>query len=327
MSILCCPACRGALDEADEGLACAACGVVYRVERCSADFTREEGLDEAATRQRDIYEGRLAGQGVGAFLDPEVARNLTDTYVEAARSGYVLAPNWLGLEYRRALERLAPFPGERVLDVGCSTGSMLSAIGAAFGTTGTGIDFSVGAVRLAVEYNPLGNEYHVADALNLPFADGSFDVVVSFGVIEHVSDPERMVGEVVRVLAPGGRALIYTTCRRSRWTWHWWQRLTSGGRYHLGVDDLAGHDPETFLLPEELEGMFLASGMERAQTVVVHTLYSLMLDEAFPGMVPALLAKPRLLSPVSRAIELADALLNDRAYGNEFLALAWKEAS
>ncbi|MFH1150990.1 MAG: methyltransferase domain-containing protein [Actinomycetota bacterium] len=326
MTILCCPACRGALDEADAGLACRSCGVAYPLEGGSVDFTREADLDAQAARQRDIYEGRVAEQGVGAYLDPEVARGLTDTYVETARAHGLLAPNWLGLEYRRAFDVLAPRAGEKVLDVGCSTGFMLSAIGAAFGTGGVGIDFSAGAVHRALEHNPLGNEYHVADALNLPFADGSFDVAVSFGVIEHVSDRERMVSEMVRILKQGGRAMLYTTSARSRWTWHWWQRLTSGGRYHLGVDDLAGHDPATFLLPEELGEMLLAAGMERAETAVVHSLYSLMLDESFPGMVPALLSSPPLFSLVSKAVELADAPLNDRGYGNELLALGWKGA-
>jgi SAM-dependent methyltransferase len=189
-----------------------------------------------------------------------------------------------------------------------------------------GIDFSGGAVRRALEYNPLGNEYHVADALNLPFADGYFDLAVSFGVIEHVSDPPRMVAEMSRVLKAGGRMMLYTTSRRARWTWHWWQRATSGVRYMLGVDNLAGHDPDNFLLPEELEGMLAGAGMAGTRTVVVHTLYSLMFDESFPGMVPGLMERPALFGAAAKLIRLADALPNDRGYGNEFLALGWKGA-
>jgi ubiquinone/menaquinone biosynthesis C-methylase UbiE len=50
--------------------------------------------------------------------------------------------------------------------------------------------------------------YRVEDALNLSFADNTFDLVVSVDVIEHVGQPERMVEEVQRVLKPEGVALI-----------------------------------------------------------------------------------------------------------------------
>jgi len=51
-------------------------------------------------------------------------------------------------------------------------------------------------------------EYRVEDALNLSFADNSFDLIISVDVIEHVGKPARMIEEVFRVLKPGGIALI-----------------------------------------------------------------------------------------------------------------------
>lgn len=50
--------------------------------------------------------------------------------------------------------------------------------------------------------------YRVEDALNLSFADNTFDLIVSVDVIEHVGKPERMIEEVQRVLKPDGVALI-----------------------------------------------------------------------------------------------------------------------
>jgi ubiquinone/menaquinone biosynthesis C-methylase UbiE len=50
--------------------------------------------------------------------------------------------------------------------------------------------------------------YRVEDALNLSFADNTFDLITSVDVIEHVGKPERMIEEVQRVLKPGGIALI-----------------------------------------------------------------------------------------------------------------------
>jgi SAM-dependent methyltransferase len=48
----------------------------------------------------------------------------------------------------------------------------------------------------------------VADVRRLPFRDGSFDAVYSMGTIEHFRDPETAVGEIHRVLRPGGRAVV-----------------------------------------------------------------------------------------------------------------------
>jgi SAM-dependent methyltransferase len=49
-----------------------------------------------------------------------------------------------------------------------------------------------------------------ADAHQLPFADASFDAVVSFNTFEHFYDPERVAAEVFRVLKPGGRVVVHT---------------------------------------------------------------------------------------------------------------------
>ncbi|MFQ5905078.1 MAG: class I SAM-dependent methyltransferase [bacterium] len=55
--------------------------------------------------------------------------------------------------------------------------------------------------------NPASADVH-ADALSLPFKDGSFDTVVSFQVLEHVREPDAMVREATRVLSPGGYAIV-----------------------------------------------------------------------------------------------------------------------
>src|SRR6185503_13122255 len=48
----------------------------------------------------------------------------------------------------------------------------------------------------------------VADVRDLPFADASFDAIYSMGTIEHFDETERAVGEIARVLKPGGRAIV-----------------------------------------------------------------------------------------------------------------------
>jgi SAM-dependent methyltransferase len=100
--------------------------------------------------------------------------------------------------------------GLRVLEIGCGLGTD----GARFARAGavyTGVDLTEAAVSLArrrFELEGLPGEFRVADAEALEFADGSFDLVYSHGVLHHTPDPAAAVREVRRVLAPGGRAVV-----------------------------------------------------------------------------------------------------------------------
>jgi SAM-dependent methyltransferase len=100
--------------------------------------------------------------------------------------------------------------GLRVLEIGCGLGTD----GARFARAGalyTGVDLTEAAVSLArrrFELEGLPGEFRVADAEALEFADRSFDLVYSHGVLHHTPDPPAAVREVHRVLAPGGRAVV-----------------------------------------------------------------------------------------------------------------------
>lgn len=102
--------------------------------------------------------------------------------------------------------------GARLLDIGCGNGRFL---GAPLDESidYTGLDFSEKLIKVARErYGSRTNTTFVAgDALNLPFPDNSFDVVVSFAVIHHV--PSRayrvqFLREAKRVVKPGGLIII-----------------------------------------------------------------------------------------------------------------------
>ena len=98
--------------------------------------------------------------------------------------------------------------GERVLDVGCGTGNA-ALVAAAAGAAVTGADTSPRLLDVARERVP-GGEFVLADAVELPFADGAFDAAVSvFGVI-FARPAERAVAELARVVRPGGRVVITT---------------------------------------------------------------------------------------------------------------------
>jgi len=82
----------------------------------------------------------------------------------------------------------------------------------------TAVDLThVGVSTASERFRQLGlaGEFLVADACCLPFADASFDFVYSFGVLHHVADTRQSIGEVHRLLKPGGEARIMLYRRHS----------------------------------------------------------------------------------------------------------------
>ena len=104
--------------------------------------------------------------------------------------------------------------GERVLDLGSGAGtdSLIAAQMVAPNGRVTGIDMTpamLAKARAAVAELGVANvEFVEAEAEHLPFADESFDVVVSNGVIDLIPDKDAVFSELYRVLAPGGRIQI-----------------------------------------------------------------------------------------------------------------------
>ena len=100
--------------------------------------------------------------------------------------------------------------GLKVLEIGCGLGTD----GAQFALAGadyTAIDLTDASIDLArrrFELFELSGSFQTADAENLEFADESFDVVYSHGVLHHTPDTAGAVREIHRVLRPGGRAVV-----------------------------------------------------------------------------------------------------------------------
>lgn len=107
--------------------------------------------------------------------------------------------------------------GKRVLDFGCGSGygSAQIAAGAAHVTA---VDVAEDAIAYAREQFSVDNLDFVAvdPAKPLPFGDASFDTVLSFQVLEHVTDTVQYLSEIRRVLAPGGQLLLVTPDRSTR---------------------------------------------------------------------------------------------------------------
>ncbi len=138
---------------------------------------------------------------------------------------------WGSPEFYRAVEedrfRRQPFmaeavgfsryAGRRLLEIGCGLGTDLAQF-ARGGAAITGLDLTPSGVALArrrFEVDGLSGSFLVGDAEKLPFADASFDVVYSFGVLHHTPDTARAFREVLRVLRPGGEAVVMLYHARS----------------------------------------------------------------------------------------------------------------
>jgi SAM-dependent methyltransferase len=111
------------------------------------------------------------------------------------------------------LERAGVTIGGRVLDAGCGGGGMPLSL-AEEARSVVGIDpverFPDAGVRLGRERGVRNLHFAVADGMALPFRDGSFDLVLSHAVIEHVRDAPRYLRECARVLTSGGHVYLST---------------------------------------------------------------------------------------------------------------------
>ena len=103
----------------------------------------------------------------------------------------------------------AMFPaGCRVLEIGCGNGKTAAAL-AEMGYDVTGLDFSLPAIELCREFIP-GSEFICADVRHMPFPDSSFDGIVSFHVLGHLTSEglAYAVSEMDRVLRPGSYVFL-----------------------------------------------------------------------------------------------------------------------
>lgn len=125
--------------------------------------------------------------------------------------------------------------GSLALDVGTGAGYMTRAMRDA-GATCYGIEYDFGELTWRGE-PPTG--IAIASALEMPFADGSFDVTFSSNVLEHVPSPWTMADEMVRVTRPGGIVYLSYTNWLSPWgghetaPWHYLGGEHAARRYEI----------------------------------------------------------------------------------------------
>lgn len=182
------------------------------------------------------------------------------------------SPEWFQRieEYRYAVEpfihsvaQFTRYRGRRILEVGVGAGTDHLQWARA-GANCHGVDLTDAAInttRKHLELNRLSSDLRRADAESLPFDDGVFDLVYSWGVIHHSERPERIVGEIYRVLRPGGefRGMMYG--RRSVVAARLWVKYALlRGKPWRRLDEVIWHHVESvgtkaYTLPE-LAAMF-----------------------------------------------------------------------
>jgi demethylmenaquinone methyltransferase / 2-methoxy-6-polyprenyl-1,4-benzoquinol methylase len=184
---------------------------------------------------------------------------------------------------RRAVDRARLRPGDHALDVCCGTGDLTLELARRVGPGGEviGCDFSEPMLELARRKaaaragGPVRFEW--ADALELPYPDRAFDAVtVGFGV-RNLSDLERGLGELIRVLKPGGRLVILEITRPRRLPLSafysvWFDRAVPILGTIAGDRDAYAYLPESvkrFPSPAALAEQMAAAGFERIGYLVL----------------------------------------------------------
>jgi SAM-dependent methyltransferase len=136
---------------------------------------------------------------------------------EIRKSAALEQRHWWYAERRALVRRLvAPLPAGRALDVGCGGGGNTGVL-RDLGWDVTGLEYSPVAATLAAS-----RDLSVVrgDARRLPVADASMDLVMSTDMWEHIDDDQAVARETVRVLRPGGRALVAVPCSMKLWSGH-----------------------------------------------------------------------------------------------------------
>jgi tocopherol O-methyltransferase len=187
---------------------------------------------------------------------------------------------------------------EQILDVGCGIGGSSLYLAEKFNARTIGITLSpvqanraterAQAAGMAVEEKPSAH-FQVADALDMPFADQSFDLIWSLESGEHMPDKSKFLQECYRVLKPGGTLLFVTWCHRPIDQ----QPLTPSERDHLERIYQVYQLPYVISLPE-YEVIAQSTGFQHIRTAdwspAVAPFWDVVIDSALtPGAIVGLL--------------------------------------
>jgi len=200
--------------------------------------------------------------------------------------------------YESVYRGLRPISTGRLLEVGCGRGQFavwLSKQKPNFEIIG--LDFSEAAINLATQRamaERAGVKFMQGDAQALPYADDSFDILVSCECLEHVPNPSKMAREIARVLKPGGRFLLTTENYFNGMLLAWLMSWVRGQSFNSG----SGVQPrENFFVFWMVSGYLRKAGLIVAQTEASHYQWLLL-----PRVDPARLCTQNFDSPLAKRL-------------------------
>lgn len=145
----------------------------------------------------------------------------------------------------------------RIVDVGCGAGFISNHL-ARRGFELVGVDAAEEAMAIAAKRDVTGhNRWITADARALPFPDASFDAACAMDLLEHVSPIDAVIGEIARVLVPGGLLFFHTFNRN----WLSWLIVIKGVEVFVRNTPRDMHVLSSFVRPMELEAACKAHGL------------------------------------------------------------------
>ncbi|MEI8350049.1 MAG: methyltransferase domain-containing protein [Candidatus Omnitrophota bacterium] len=150
---------------------------------------------ESLSKSKDTFPSAAIREALRVYYKTSAPYLKQPALDKAYFSGYVA---WLS--------QYAP-KGARILDVGCGTG-LSSCLLKQNGFEVIGMDISFCLLEKTCRQGLESAEYVVADAVDLPFRDASFDVIGSMSCLEHIPDTEQLLEEMMRVLKRRGFMLI-----------------------------------------------------------------------------------------------------------------------
>ena len=226
-------------------------------------------MNAPAPRSGDPGSGTLAEAQVRVMFDR--LAGVYDTMNSVMTAG--LHHRWR----ERAADLAQLPPGGRALDVATGTGDLALALARRAGPSGevVGCDFSERMLERAREKAP-ALRFEQANALDLPYADDSFDAVtVGFGA-RNFSDLDRGLREMARVVRPGGTVVVLeiTTPERAPLSWFfrlWFDRLVPALGRLAGDRDAYTYLPSSvrrFPQPPALAATLAAAGLGRVRWLV-----------------------------------------------------------
>jgi SAM-dependent methyltransferase len=182
---------------------CRGCGLLQQNPRVREDQLERAYPDNYPPHARDAEMPRMLRQA-GPAVRWALATWLGYRHLATAEAG-PRGRAWARLHRRKIRENFPPWIGQgRLLDVGCATGRFLSRM-RAVGWHVAGVEIDPVAAAKAALVTP---EVFVGDPVEAPFAEGSFDVVTSFHVVEHLTRPLAALSRMIGWLAPGGLLIV-----------------------------------------------------------------------------------------------------------------------